>query len=122
MNSGSFSQQLVSSVKKAFSGVRSTQQTLIINSIKPDDEQIILMSKLLEEMDRLRRRFDELQDWYDINPAGCDAAREKLLHDVHYHASEQNDSIELLLKSFATIRNLMEEVQHKMRPASRDAI
>jgi len=81
-----------------------------------NDGQMILMNKLLEEMALLRLRFDELQEWELRDAAVCDAARENLRKDIHWH------TIELLLKSFTKIRNLMEEVQCSIRSSSPDAM
>ncbi len=86
-----------------------------------DEEQIILIDKLLEEMALLRRRFDELQEWEFSDPSICGTAREKLSNDIHRHASDRMDAVERLLRSLTKIQNLIDEVQHDMRPSGHDA-
>jgi hypothetical protein len=86
------------------------------------DKQIILMNQLLEEMVQLRHRFDELQGWEFSDPAVRDAAGENLKNDVQMQFSGRKDAMEPLLKSFAKIQNLIEEVQHSVRASSHDAM
>jgi hypothetical protein len=89
------------------------------NKMKSEDEQFVLMNKLLEEMTLLRLRFHELQDHESSNSDSCDVAKDKLGKDIPVR---RKDSIELLLKSFSKIRLLMEEVQYGIRLSSPDAM
>jgi RNA processing factor Prp31 len=117
-----FSAQFLSRLNKTvFSGRRQSDDTIMKNSMT-DEEQIILIDKLLEEMALLRHRFDELQEWEFSDLSSCVTAREKLSNDIHCHASDRMDAIELLLKSLTKIQNLINEVQNAMRPSSHDAM
>ena len=78
------------------------------------------LRKDLENMtalrDRLEAEFKGMQQSMTERTALLEAEREKLKNDLERETAEKKDAVELLRNSFMRIQDLMNSVQHLMKP------